>query len=160
MGVTDSTDACHRAALRLLSYHWRSTRELRDKLAEKGYDAPAIRETLERLVEEKWLDDERFARELARSRFRKGIGKLRIVRELSELGISDSMAKAAIAEAVGDEPEEEHLAAAFRKRVRILSRRLGEGFVETEDGRNKLISYLLKQGYEYGAITALLEKKA
>jgi len=133
--VTD----CYVAALRILGYRFNSEAELRRKLAAKRYDEETIAATLVRLREEKWLDDDRFAGLYVRTRVQKGIGRLRIRRELTAAGVSDEAAELAIRENASG--EEERLQAAYEK----LVRRLG-------DQREKIMTRLLRQGYELSAI--------
>ena len=150
---------CYTAALRLLSYRFRSIAELKSRLEEKGFDAATIDETLQRLERENWLDDERFAVEFTRGRLRKRIGPNRIRRELKEFGIEDAMIRAVLTEAGEDENQEDHLLAAARKKARILARRHGPEFLESDEGRRKLTLFLLSQGYDYPAVAEVLKKE-
>ena len=131
------------AALRILGYRFNSEAELRRKLAAKRFDEAEIAETLARLREEKWLDDERFAGAYVRTRVLKGIGRLRIRGELRNAGVADDAAERAIRE--NTEGEEERLRAAFEK----LSRRFGAD-------RNKIAARLQRQGFELSAILGYL----
>src|SRR5436305_10468671 len=63
---------CYVTALRILGYRFNSEAELRRKLAAKRFDGEEIAETLARLREEKWLDDDRFAAAYVRTRVLKG----------------------------------------------------------------------------------------
>jgi len=130
-------------ALRILGYRFNSEAELRRKLAAKRFDEAAIAETIARLREEKWLDDERFAGAFVRTRVLKGIGRLRIRGELRNAGVSEEAAERAIRE--NTEGEEERLRAAVEK----LSRRFGAD-------RNKIASRLQRQGFEISAILSYL----
>jgi hypothetical protein len=60
----------HAAALRLLNYRFRSVVEMERKLRDRGFSAEEIAGEIERLTEERWLDDRRFAREYALSKLR------------------------------------------------------------------------------------------
>ena len=46
------------------------------------------------------------------------------------------------------------LDAACRKKADALARRHGPEYLSSDEGRNKLIGYLLKQGYDYAAVLA------
>ncbi|MFN2441668.1 MAG: regulatory protein RecX [Thermoanaerobaculia bacterium] len=153
------SERCYAAAVRLLEYRFRARVELRRKLEDRDFDARAIEETLARLDDEGWLDDVRFARELARSRARKGVGPKRISLALRGFGVDDEAARAGMAEAAEEEPPEERLREAVRKRMRILARRHGEEWLREPEGRKKLLAYLLHQGYEYAAVTAALDSE-
>lgn len=146
--MSDAPDPCYLAALRILNYRFNSEGELRRKLRAKKFEKDAIDSTIARLHKERWLDDERFAGAFVRTRANKGIGKLRIVRELQAAGIDQSAAQEAVTANVEPESEREALLELGRKRARMLVRRHGDAFLSTADGRNKLAGYLLKQGYD------------
>jgi regulatory protein len=149
-------DRCYAAALRLLGYRFRSEAELCKRLIEKGHDRGAIDDAVARLRAEGWIDDARFARVLADSRSRRGIGPKRVALELRRLGVEDEVAGAAVR---GTDPEmaESDLAALVRKRLRILGRSQGAGWRPDESDRKKLLAYLLRQGYEYAAAVQALD---
>src|SRR5687768_2841065 len=86
----------YRAGLRLLGYRFRSVEELRRKLADKGFEPGDISAALERLTADGWMDDSRFAQEMARSKAKKGHGPKRVALELRGLGIEGDLARAAI----------------------------------------------------------------
>lgn len=146
----------YQTALRLLNYRFRGTEELRRKLVQKGLERDEIAAALARLAEEGWLDDARFARELSRSRARKGIGPKRIALELRELGIDAEAAREGMKEAE-DDSGGDRLPEIVRKRIRILARRHGEAWLREAEGRKKLLAYLLNQGYEYAAAVAAVD---
>ncbi len=147
--MSEELEQCYVAAIHILRYRFNSEAELRRKLvSKKKFDAETIDATLVRLRDEKWLDDQRFAGAFVRSRTSKRVGKRRIVRELQSAGVSGSDAEDALAENVGREQQEQALRELRDKRARILARRLGPDFLATEEGRNKLTVYLLKQGYD------------
>ena len=110
---------CYAAALRILGYRFNSEAELRRKLIAKRFDDETIDATIVRLRDEKWLDDERFAGAYVRTRTQKGIGRLRIRRELMAAGVDDDAAERALRENAGG--EEERLQAAYAKLARRVS---------------------------------------
>ena len=148
-------DRCYAAALRLLGYRFRSEAELRKRLREKDHDSDAIAGAVARLKTEEWIDDARFARVLADSRSRKGIGPKRVSLELRRFGVEEEVAGAAVR---GTDPEmaEGDLSALVRKRLRILRRGHDAGWAPDESDRKKILAYLLRQGYEYGAAASAL----
>ncbi|MBO5518499.1 MAG: RecX family transcriptional regulator [Firmicutes bacterium] len=79
--------------------------DLQKKLRTKGYDAEETAETIDRLQELGYLDDEAYAKSFASDAARKGKGKLRIARELAQKGADAATAKAAI-EAVSEEEDQ------------------------------------------------------
>ncbi|HYH07952.1 MAG TPA: regulatory protein RecX [Thermoanaerobaculia bacterium] len=139
---------CYIAALRILNYRFNSEAELRRKLARKKFEAAEIDKTIAQLHDEKWLDDERFAGALVRTRANKRLGRKRILRELQAAGVHGETAGKAVEENLDGEREAEALRELAQKRARVLARRLGPDFLSTSEGRNKLAVYLLNQGYD------------
>ena len=136
---------CYQAALRILGFRFNSTSELRRKLRAKKFAEDEISATLERLREEKWLDDERYAGAYARTRAQKRVGRLRILRELAEAGVDGEAARQAVAESTDPERERDAARAAAAKRLRVLLRKPPG---EYDDVRQKLAAYLMRQGFE------------
>ena len=149
---------CYETALRILSYRFNSVAELRTKLRAKHFEREEIDEAIERLRDEKWLDDARFAGAFVRTRHSKRIGSRRIARELQAAGVDRDTARAAIRENTDPEREREDLAAEYAKRCRMLVRRHGPDYIETAEGRNKLTAYLLKQGYDAALIQSVVKE--
>jgi regulatory protein len=138
--MSDDIERCYIAGLRILNYRFNSEAELRAKLDRKEFPRDAIDAAISRLRDERWLDDARFAAAFVRTRLRKGIGRLRIKRELQAAGVESTT----IAQAL-DLPEHDDRAAAItaaKKRLAVLRRR-GDDAI-----RQKLIAYLFRQGYD------------
>lgn len=139
--MSDDIERCYTAGLRILNYRFNSEAELRAKLDRKEFPHDVIDAAIERLRREKWLDDGRFAAAFVRTRLRKGIGRLRIKRELQAAGVDS----ATIAQAL-DIPDHDDRAAAIvsaRKRLAVLRRRDDDDAI-----RQKLVAYLFRQGYD------------
>jgi regulatory protein len=139
--VPDDLERCYIAGLRILNYRFNSEAELRAKLDRKDFPRDAIDAVISRLRDERWLDDSRFAAAFVRTRLRKGIGRLRIKRELVAAGVES----ATIAQAL-DIPDHDDRAAAIasaRKRLAVLRRRDDDDAI-----RQKLVAYLFRQGYD------------
>jgi regulatory protein len=141
-------ERCYAAALRILSYRFNSTAELRRKLRSKKYEDAVIDEVLARLRNERWLDDERYAAAFVRTRQNRKIGSRRIARELNAAGVDDETSRLAIRENADKDREREDILALCRKRHTLLVRRKGEEYARSFEGRNKLAVYLLNQGYD------------
>ena len=152
-----SDDRCYHSALRILSHRFNSELELRRKLGRK-FEKPDIDAAVERLRRERWIDDERFAVAFARARVNRRIGSRRIVRELQSAGVSRDSATQAVAENLNEDREREAVRSLCEKKVKALTRRHGEGYVGTEEGRNKLAVYLLNQGYDAALVYEALKE--
>ena len=143
--------ACREAALRLLDYRWRGEKELERKLKDRGFEQDAIHATLATLKAARWLDDDRFAKQFARSRVRKGIGTLRIRRELETMGVESERIVPAVKEAVVEEDEQGQLARICARKMRAGAQRHGASWAGSDAARKKIIGFLLNRGYDYAA---------
>jgi regulatory protein len=154
----DDLERCHIAALRILNYRWNSEAELRRKLASKRFEKDVIETTITRLRNEKWLDDNRFAEAFVRTKALKRMGRGRIKGALRAAGVDNESAEKAIRANLDPEKELEGLKAACAKRMRMLARRLGEDFLNTAEGRNKLTAWLLNQGYDAALVHSTIKE--
>lgn len=94
--------SAYEQALGLLARREHSARELKTKLRVGGQAGEAAQQALERLQEQRYQDDGRFAAGLARRRAAQGYGPLRIQAELKSHGLGDAAIRAAIAAAEAD----------------------------------------------------------
>jgi regulatory protein len=151
-------ERCYAAALRILSYRFNSTAELRQKLRAKKYEENVVAEVLQRLRDERWLDDERYAAAYVRTRQNKKVGSRRIARELNAAGVDDETARMAIRENADKDRERDDLLALCRKRHLLMVRRKGEEYASSFEGRNKLAGYLLNQGYDGALVREAIDE--
>src|SRR5882757_1918718 len=91
-------------ALALLVRREHSARELKSKLARRGFDAAESAASVERLQSKDFQNDARFGEMLVRSRIAGGYGPRWIVAELRTHGIAEDQASALIAAAKPDWP--------------------------------------------------------
>ncbi|GAA3540997.1 regulatory protein RecX [Zobellella aerophila] len=90
------------SALRLLSRREHSRRELLTKLRQRQFSEPQITRVLDRLEQQNWLRDSRFAALLVRQQILKKHGPMRIRAELFQKGVAQSLGEQALAEAEVD----------------------------------------------------------
>jgi regulatory protein len=147
-----SAPECFDSALRILGIRAHSAKQLQSKLKRKGFDPEVVAATMQRLLADGLLDENSFAEQFVRSKLRRKNGSLKITRELEATGVSREVTRQALARVLEEESEEDHLRAACQKRLRPLVRRHGLEWLQSDAGRNKLISQLLQQGYETGAV--------
>jgi regulatory protein len=150
-------EECYQSAMHLLNYRWRGTAELRQRLLRRNYDEKEIAETLQRLEREGWLDDDRFARELARSRATRH-GRRRIEADLRRHGVEEEVVRRALDSALDPDTEEALLRRTAGKRIEILSERYGNDYPSTEVGRRKLARFLLSRGHPLGDVMRVLDE--
>lgn len=135
-------------AVKLLAAKPRSVRELRERLLEKPWtDEIIVDAVLERLKDYKYLDDEQFAHDLAISQLRrKPQGKRRLQQTMSRKKLDKEIVDTAISEAFEKLPEEDLIALAIEKRLRL------KGIPQTRDDAKKFYDHLLRQGFGYDLI--------
>ncbi|RTQ53567.1 RecX family transcriptional regulator [Hymenobacter gummosus] len=124
------------------AYQERSSKEVEDKLRSYGLDEDEAGEIMIRLVREKLLDDERYARSFARGKHRlKKWGRRRIRLELKQRGLSDYCIKAGLGEIDGDEY--------YQNLKELLEKKNAlEKEPHPYKRRQKLTAYATQKGYE------------
>ncbi|HZB44652.1 MAG TPA: regulatory protein RecX [Pyrinomonadaceae bacterium] len=135
-------------AAKLLAAKPRSVEELRERLLEKQWaDEAAVDYALEKLKGYGYLDDESFAFGFAASRVRqKPVGRQRLARDLQMKKVSRETADAALDLVFQETPEDELIAAAIEKRVRLRGR------PTTRQETKSLFDHLLRRGFSYDLI--------
>jgi regulatory protein len=125
-------------ALNVLGYRARSARELRERLARAGYLGETVDEVISRLEELGYLNDEEFARELARSEARK-YGPRRIYGDLRRAGIEEEAAREVVDEEFAGRSEHEAAREAAQRRYNT---------VERSDAQvRRVYGFLVRRGY-------------
>ena len=151
MGSRSEGRSAYVDALYLLSRREVSEHQLRAHLAERDHERDEIDTAVERLREEGSLDDGRVARAYARTALKvKGRGRLRIQRELQEIGISKDVAAQALAETFGDVDERALIARAVEKKLR------GGKAIDSPAAYARLYQYLMRQGFSPSGVSAAL----
>ncbi|MFK5972832.1 MAG: regulatory protein RecX [Flavobacteriaceae bacterium] len=140
---------------RYCAYQERCHREVKTKAWEMSMIPEAIDQILVHLIENNYLNEERFARSYARGKFNiKKWGRKRIVNELQQRQISKYNIKNALTE-IDEETYLETLDALAKKRLDQLTE---TNFLKK---RKKLADYLLYRGWEshlvYSKITTLIK---
>lgn len=140
----------YQRALNLLARRDHSTAELRKKLVAKGFPAPTVETSLEKLVRQGYLDDRRFAERWAESALRNGrfVGS-RLILELQRRGVEREVAAAAVAAASVDHGERQLLASVVEKRFAAFA----PGSATLQE-RRRVYAYLLRRGFSLDAVRA------
>ena len=135
-------------AVKLLAAKPRSVEELRERLLEKEWaDETSADYALAKLKEYGYLDDERFAFGFASYRVRqKPLGRQRLARDLKSRKVSKETADAALELVYQETTEEELIARAIEKRIRLRGR------PATRQETKSLYDHLLRLGFSYDLI--------
>ena len=132
-------------ALYLLEYRSHSKKELAEKIARTAASKEAAQAAADRMEELGLVDDEAYARELARVLFtRKRYGKMRVKQELRQKGIANELIEELLSE-YGNEDE------ALENLQEILARKYPD-WREDERTRRRAFAGLQRLGYSYELI--------
>ncbi|MBT8321798.1 MAG: RecX family transcriptional regulator [Eudoraea sp.] len=140
---------------RYCAYQDRCHQEVRQKLWEMKMIPEAIDHIMAYLIENDFLNEQRFAESFTRGKFRiKNWGKIRIVRELKQREISQFIIKKSLRQ-IKDQEYMQALDKLARKRLQALSN------LNRLKKKQKLAYYLLYRGWEndlvYDKIRELLD---
>ncbi len=103
----DSSKAAYFRALRWLTARELSEAQVRSRLAEKGYTEIAIKPALERLIQDRTVDDRRAATAVARTEARvRRHGPHRVMGKLIAMHIDRDLARDVVRELFGEEDED------------------------------------------------------
>ena len=132
------------------SYQERSHSEVQQKLWDLGVRKAEHDEIIASLIEDDYLNEERFARQFAGGKFRMNEwGRKKIYYGLKEKGISDYLIKTAMKE-INEEAYRKILGGLAEKKYALLK---GEQYLVR---KKKTIDYLLQKGYEPELVTAVV----
>ena len=134
-------------------YQERCHEEVKEKLYSFGLRRQDVDMAIATLIEENYLNEERFAIQFAGGHFRmKGWGRIKIRYELKQRQISEYNIKKALA-AIMEEDYGQTLTRLADRKMETLQTE-GNPFVR----KRKLHDYLLSRGYEQDRITAELSR--
>jgi regulatory protein len=142
-------------ALTLLSRRELSARQLRERLIRRKFSANDIDAALDRLMQDRTVDDRRVAVASARMEAAiKGRGKRRVLQTVQRLGIAADIAKTAVDDVFDEVDEASLLDRALDKRLK------GASLQDLDDkGRARVIRHLVAQGFEPSQVFARLRRK-
>ena len=136
----------------LLTVRDRTRSGLARLLASRGFAPRAVKTTLDRLMEQGYLDDRRFATTWARSRLRtKPMGPYRLRHELEAKGVEDHVVR----EVLKDLYEDGEAAAARRA---MASKALGFRDLPAGSRTGRLARFLQRRGFSNEVIWRLLRE--
>jgi regulatory protein len=135
-------------AFRLLAARPRTVAELRERLREKAWAEDAVTDrVIKRLEELGYLNDEQYAVSFAASKLTaRPIGRTRLRRDLQRKKVSSEAAEQALDEAYAERSEEELIARAITRRIRL------KGRPTTREETKKLFDHLLRLGFSYDLV--------
>jgi regulatory protein len=139
-------------AIRYCEYQERCTAELSRKLDELGLTSPEKEDAISRLTDMGYVNDGRFARMYAGSKFRvNGWGKVRIRAELRARKISEDHIDKAL-QAIGQESYMLELESMLQQKRNSLKKYQGREL------KGRLFRFATSRGYESSAIIEVLNR--
>ena len=145
--------SAHTEGLKLLARRELSVAGVRARLLDRGYPAEEIEAAIARLLEQGALDDARVARAYARTAVTvKSRGRLRVKRELQQMGIAGDVAAEALGDVFGELDERTLIAQALQKKLRGRTR-----LTDTSEYA-RLYQYLMRQGFSPAGVMAALRR--
>jgi regulatory protein len=139
--------------LKLLGRRELSVAELRSRLLDREHSPEETEAAIAKLLETGALNDGRVARAYARTASKvKGRGRLRVMRELQEMGIARQVIAEAVAEVFGEIDERAMIDRAIQKKLRSGRK------PSTSQERARLYQFLMRQGFTPAAVSAALRR--
>lgn len=152
----DSSKAAYFRALRWLTARELSEAQVRARLAEKGYTDIAINPAVERLLQDRTLDDRRAATAVARTEARvRRHGPHRVMGKLMAMRVDRELAKDVVRELFAEEHEESLLEKTLDIRLRGNPARLAD-----PRERRKILAYLVRQGFSASTASAAIRNRS
>lgn len=134
------------------SYQERSQKEVEEKLRELKVDSEMADEIILSLLHENFLKEERYARSIARGKFRMNQwGKNKIKMHLKSSYISDRLISLAMTE-IDDQEYRETILKLYTTKYNSFTKE------QSKTKQQKSINYLMQKGYEYQEIMNVINK--
>lgn len=141
---------CYEAALTILDQAAQASADLTGKLIRKGYARPAAEAAVARLVENRLVDDERYAQRIAQNQLNKPVGAWAVRRKLMAKRLDEDTIDS-VMEDFDSEQQEKACAQAAEKLWRKYSA------LPAREGRAKLSQALARRGFSWEAIRSAVE---
>lgn len=130
------------------AYGMKTEKELRKKLAEKGFSEPSVDYAIERMKGYGYTDDAQYSRSYIQSHaIPQRWGEQKIISHLLQKGVEMETIRNAIAEVYSEDQKQEAIFEAAEKYARKLK---GE---DKRKDRQKLYSHLASKGFSYDLIS-------
>jgi len=134
------------------AYQERTQKEVRDKLYSYGLSTDSVEYLISCLIEENFINEERFARVYAGSKFRvKKWGRIKVLQALKRKGLSSYCIEVAMKE-IEEDDYQKALEEVIEKKSALLKESNPYVF------KNKLFQYALSKGYESDLIWEVINR--
>jgi len=152
IAIKENLSRCKNTALRIIERSYKTEKEMKERLIEKGYDLDAILPIVDFLKEYGFIDDSAYIKMYIKDRIRsQGAGKIKY--SLIKKGIDPDVIEANLADINKDEERNVALELAKKKHSQLSLR---------EDDvyklSNKLCRFLVGRGYDYALVKDVIKK--
>ena len=138
------------AAYRLLSYRMRSVSELRNRLAQKGYNDLEIENVVNHLIELNYLNDEDFGKAFVREKVKnKKIGPVALRSEVSQHKLTNDLLNKLIDDIYDEYPINDLIAFHLNKR------KISKNIALSKNDHNRLNNFLKRKGFYWDSIMSV-----
>ena len=142
---------CREYALKLITFHDRTQKELRDKLAQKGYDENTIEDVIAFLEEYGYINDFKYSQHFINDCVNlKKWGKIRIRSELLKRGVKRDVFESILEEAFLDGSDD-----ALINQIQTRFKNSDLGNIKE---RTRIFNFFLRRGYYAEEIKGALNK--
>lgn len=149
--VADELQKAYVQAIRFLGSKPRTRHEIEQRLLQKGYESPVIQQIIERLTQERLIDDGLYAKQWTDQRVRNHKkGRLMIKHELKQKGIDKSQIEEAMEE-MDLEAEQE---SAFHVGYRKWQQAKGERY----ERKQKTFAFLMRRGFPTHVVRQVMQR--
>ena len=143
---------CKNSALRTVEKTYKTEKELRDKLAEKGFEDDTIKRAIEFLKEYNLLNDEKYAEMYIKDRLRSQ-GRNKIKYALIRKGVSEDILLDKLSN-IDAEDENDTAFKLAEKKYNILKKKESDKYKLSQ----KLFRFLLSKGYDYDCCNSIVRR--
>lgn len=143
---------CKNSALRTVEKTYKTEKELKDKLKERGFEEDTIKRTLDFLKEYNLLNDEKYAEMYIKDRLRTQ-GRNKIKYALIRKGISEEV----LLDKLSNIDQEDENDTAFKlaeKKYNMLKKKESDKYKLSQ----KLFRFLLSKGYDYDCCNSVVRR--
>lgn len=148
----ENKQKCKNTALRIIERAYKTEKEMRKRLSEKGYEQEEIDEAVNFLKEYKFIDDDSYVKLYIKEKI-KSYGSQKIKYSLINKGISKEVIEEELSNIESEEMKETALCLA-EKKYKNLSKSEKDKFKLY----NKICRYLISRGYEYDMAKSVTNK--
>lgn len=150
----EEINACKAFGLKLLGHKARNEYEIKDKMTKKGFDEEAIRKAMKYLKEQKYINDEEYARSYVKDKVNiRKLGYVRIKNELYQKRIDSEIIEDTLGELIDMEDE-------YRRALELAEKKMNTTYKndDTQAAYRKLGGFLQRRGYSMDTTLKVLNK--